>query len=171
MSPVEVVPMGGQRLESTRYQPPGRPVSVYPRWLELTRSGHFQLLCPMDKTSAQTWNVIGWTAVALVFVSVLFAMLDPVMGIFVLWAAILVGGFSGIGGNATARFGIATIIAGLALGLIGTHYSTSTGLQPPELRRVLGAFTVVGLPILVSAAMLLRGKKTRRQQEIPGSCS
>ena len=120
----------------------------------------------MDKTPAQTWNLIGWTAVALVLVSVLLSMVDPVIGIFVLWAAILVGGFSGIGGNATARFGIATIIAGLVLSLVGTHYSPPTGLHPLELRRALGAFTVVGLPTLVSAALLLHGMRRRRQSGI-----
>jgi hypothetical protein len=119
----------------------------------------------MSQVSTKIWNTIGWIATALVVVSIPFALIDPVMGIFILYAAIVVGGLSGIGVNAKAKFGIATIVASLLLGLIGTHYTSSTGLRPLELTLVWTAFAIFMIPILVSAALLLLGLVRRRYSD------
>ena len=116
----------------------------------------------MSHKYAKTWSKIGWTAVALVALSVSLAVIDPVMGIFVMYVAIVVGGLSGIGRTATIWFGVATIIASLLFGMIGTHYTTSTGFNAPQLTFVWSAISIFALPILVSAILLLIGGLRRR---------
>ena len=132
----------------------------------MTQSGHCELK-KMSPVSTKIWNAIGWSAIALVVIAILYTLADPVMGIAVLYVAIVVGGLSGIGVGATTRFGVATIAASLLLGLFGTHYASSTGLRPPELASVLAAFEIFGLPILVSAALLLIGVARRRYSDNP----
>jgi len=119
----------------------------------------------MSSVPAKIWNAIGWVATTLVVISIPYSLADPVMGIFFLYVAIVVGGLSGIGVKATTRFGIATIAASLLLGMLGTHYTSSTGLRPPELALVWTAFMIFALPILLSAALLLLGVMRRRYSD------
>jgi hypothetical protein len=106
-------------------------------------------------------NAIGWTSIALVVISVLAAFADPVPGIFVLFLAIILGGMSGVGVDASPRFGIFTIILALLLAVIGTH-SSYTEIQPLELRLVWTAVQLVGVPVVVSVALLVLGIFSRR---------
>lgn len=117
----------------------------------------------MRPVRTKIWNAIGWVATALVVISIPYSLADPVMGIFFLYVAIVVGGLSGIGVNATTIFGIGTIAASLLLGLLGTHYTTSTGFRPPELALAWTAITIFALPVMFSAALLLLGVMRRRQ--------
>ena len=116
----------------------------------------------MRPVSAVWWRTLGWTAVLLVAVAALSALADPVLGVFVLYAAIIVGGLSGVGINASPGFGIATLISGLAIGLAGTHYTSSTGLRPPHPALILNAFTIFAWPVTASLALLLLGILKRR---------
>ena len=112
--------------------------------------------------STKIWTTIGWIAATLVVISVPYALIDGVMGIFILYAAIVIGGLSGVGLNSTAKFGIATIFASLLLALVGTHYTTSTGFRLPQFTLVLNAVSIFALPILISAALLFLGVARRR---------
>ena len=106
--------------------------------------------------------MIGWIAAMLVVISIFFAVIDPVVGVFVMYAAVVVGGVSGIGANATVRFGVAMIVASLLFGLFGTHYTTSTGLRPPQLALIWSAISIFAFPILLSAILLVLGVIRRR---------
>jgi hypothetical protein len=119
----------------------------------------------MSQTPAKIWNLIGWIVVALIVVSIFFAMTDPVMGVFAMYAAIAVGGLSGVGMNATVKFGVVTIVVSLLFGLIGTHYTTSTGIRPPQLKLIWSAVSIFALPILVSATLLSYGVIRRRHAD------
>ena len=115
--------------------------------------------------STKIWTTIGWIAIALVVIAVPYALIDGVMGIFVLYIAVVVGGLSGVGLKSTAKFGIATILASLLLALIGTHYTTSAGFRSPQVALVLNAFSIFALPILISATLLLLGVTRRRYSD------
>jgi hypothetical protein len=116
----------------------------------------------MSQASAKVLNLTGWIAAALILVSIFFTMIDPVMGVFAMYAAIVVGGLSGFGMNATVKFGVVTIVVSLLFGLIGTHYTTSTGFRPPQLRLIWSAISIFAWPILVSAILLSYGVIRRR---------
>ena len=115
--------------------------------------------------STKIWTTIGWIATTLVVIAVPYALIDGVMGIFILNVAIVVGGISGVGLNATAKFGIATILATRLLALIGTHYSTLTGFRSPQIALVLNAILIFALPILISATLLFLGVIRRRYSD------
>lgn len=119
----------------------------------------------MSQVSTTAWSTFGWIATTLVVFSIPLGLADPVLGVFVLYAAIIIGGFSGIGRNATAKFGITTILASLLLTLLATHYSSSTGFYLPQFRLILNAFVVLWLPLLISAALLFLGATKRRYSD------
>lgn len=116
----------------------------------------------MSPVPTKIWNAFGWVAATLVGISIPYSLADPVLGMFFLYVAIVIGGLSGIGVKATPRYGIATIAASLLLGLLGTHYTSSTGLRSPELALVWTAFIVLALPVIFSVALLLLGVTRRR---------
>jgi hypothetical protein len=113
-------------------------------------------------TSNSRWNAIGWLSVALVGASIAMAFVDGVLGAFGLYAAMIVGGISGLGRHSRAGFGVATILASLFLGVIATHYTSSEGFLRLELERVWNAVSILGIPALISAALLSIGAWRRR---------
>lgn len=119
----------------------------------------------MSQAPANIWNFIGWIAAALIVVSIFLAMIDPVMAVFVMYAAILVSGLSGVGIKATAKFGIVTIVMSLLFGLTGTHYTVSIGFLPLQLKLVWSAILIFALPIVVSAILLSVGLMRRRHAD------
>jgi hypothetical protein len=119
----------------------------------------------MSQAPAKAWDFTGWVAAALIVVAISFTMIDPVMGVFAMYAAIVVGGLSGFGINATVKFGVVTIVVSLLFGLIGTHYTTSTGFLPPQLKLIWSAISIFAWPILVSAILLSCGVIRRRHAD------
>ena len=110
------------------------------------------------------WRAIGWLSIALVVASVALAFIDGVLGAFGLYAAMIVGGVSGLGRHSTAGFGISVLVLSLLLGVIATHYTSSDGFLRPELERVWMAVSILGIPALISAALLSIGKWRRRHR-------
>ena len=112
--------------------------------------------------SAKWWNGIGCGSIALVLVSIPYGLVDGVMGLFFLYAAVIVGGFSGVGLKATAVFGIAVIVASLLLTLFALQYTSPAGFSRLQIRSLWTAFSVLSMPIAVSAAFLVCGVLRRR---------
>lgn len=116
----------------------------------------------MSPISTKIWSTIGWISASFVALSIPLSLIDGVIGAFALYAAIIVGGISGIGLNSTAKFGVATIAVSLLLGVIATHYTSSGGFRPPDLARLWAAISILGIPILASIAMIVVGVLRRR---------
>jgi len=115
------------------------------------------------------WTIIGWIGVALAILAICVAVIDGVPAVFLLYAALLVGGVSGVGVNSTARYGlvILAISALLVLGMTGiTRDSQGSGVVAPSLASLLGLFAIVGIPLAVSAGLLAWG--TVRRSSRPG---
>jgi hypothetical protein len=119
----------------------------------------------MSRISTKIWRTIGWISVAFVVLSVPLSLIDGVIAAFALYAAIVIGGLSSVGLKSTAKFGIATIAVSLLLGMIATHYTSSTGFRPPELALVWAAISIFAIPILASVALMIAGVLRRRHAE------
>ena len=121
---------------------------------------------PLPRT---IWTTIGWVGVALAILAIGVAAIDGVPAVFLLYAALLVGGVSGVGVNSTARYGlvILAISALLVLGMTGiTRDSPGSGVVAPSLASLLGLFAIVGIPLAVSGGLLAWG--TVRRSSRPG---
>jgi MFS superfamily sulfate permease-like transporter len=116
----------------------------------------------MTQTSGKVWATLGWISVFLVAASIPYAIIDGVMGIFILYAAIIVGGLSGFGVGSTAKFGVAVIVFSLLIANVGTHYATSTGLRPIQFELVFNAVLLFAMPILIALVFLVVGIIRRR---------
>ena len=116
----------------------------------------------MTQVSAKIWAALGWISVLLVAASIPFAMVDGVIGAFALYAAIIVGGLSGVGISSTAKFGVTAIVLSLLIANVMTHYTASTGLQSLQFDLVFSALALFALPILFATAFLVVGVIRRR---------
>jgi len=121
---------------------------------------------PLPRT---IWTTIGWVGVALAILAICVAAIDGVPAVFLPYAALIVGGVSGVGVNSTARYGlvILAISALLVLGMTGiTRDSPGSGVVAPSLASLLGLFAIVGIPLAVSGGLLAWG--TVRRSSRPG---
>lgn len=116
----------------------------------------------MNPMPAKFWKLVGWLGVSLVVIAIPYAMVDGVMGVFVLYAAMIVGGISGIGVKARATFGIAIILLSIVITSAITHYTATTGMRAPDFSLIKLALAVLALPMIVSVALLALGEIHRR---------
>jgi len=116
--------------------------------------------------SAVFWTKVGRVAVSIAAVSVAAAMIDGVMAMLMILVAMLVGGISGVGVNATARFGTITLIVGVSLAVVMTHYVVSTGLMAPTATTLIQTFKLIAIPLSMSAGLLIWGLIKRKRKAI-----
>ncbi|MDZ7768228.1 MAG: hypothetical protein U5K38_03745 [Woeseiaceae bacterium] len=74
-----------------------------------------------------------------------------------LYAAIVIGGLSGVGANSTAKFGVTVIVLSLLIANVMTHYTASTGLRSLQFDLVFNVLVIFALPIMVATALLVVG--------------
>ena len=117
----------------------------------------------MKELPAAFWVVAGWLSLLLVAISFIFATIDGVIAILLVPFAMLVGGASGLGANATARYGLLAVLSGTALVFGMTHYVVSTGFEVPTLASFTHAFAVIAVPLILSVGMLIWGVHVRRR--------
>lgn len=123
---------------------------------------------PVKPIHAKFWTSTGWIGVSLALLSLAAATIDGVMAMFLLPVAMLVGGISGFGVNATPRFGIATLILCTVIVVVSTHYVVTTGLMRPTASSLTGSFELIAIPLTVSAGLLTWGVVKRNSKAIDG---
>ena len=116
----------------------------------------------MTQVSAKLWAALGWISVLLVAASIPIAMVDGVIGVLALYSAIVIGGFSGVGTNSTAKFGVSAIVLSLLIANVMTHYTASTGLRSLQSDLLFSVLVIFALPMLVATAFLIVGVIRRR---------
>ena len=119
-------------------------------------------LDPMKQFSPTIWATLGWISLGLSAWSFVLATIDGVMAYFVIVIAIITGGFSSIGITATAKFAILTAALGTVLVFWMTHHVASTGFQLPDGSSIATVFSLISIPILVSAGMMVWGIHRRK---------
>ena len=117
----------------------------------------------MKELPAALWIVTGWLSLLLVAISFIFATIDGVIAMFLVPFAMLVGGASGLGTSATARYGLLAVLSGTALVFGMTHYVVSTGFEVPSLASLINAFAFIAVPLTLSVGMLIWGVNVRRR--------
>ena len=117
----------------------------------------------MKELPAAVWLLAGWLSLLLVAISLIFATIDGVVAMFLIPIAMLVGGVSGLGTKATARYGLLAVLLGAALVFLMTHYVVSTGFEAPSSASLADAFAFIAIPLTLSIGMLIWGVNLRRR--------
>lgn len=117
----------------------------------------------MSQISAKFWTATGCISLLLSAWSVFLATIDGVMAYFVIFIAMIVGGFSSIGETATTKYAVATALVGVVLVFWMSHYVVSTGVRLPSVDSLTTAFAMISIPLLVSGGMLILGIGRRRK--------
>lgn len=107
------------------------------------------------------WTSIGWVGVALAILAIFIAAVDGVPAVFLLYAAMIVGGVSGIGIHSIARYGLVILAISTLLVLGMRHYVTTTGFIPPSLDSLRQVLAIIAIPLAISAGLLAWGAARR----------
>ncbi len=130
----------------------------------MSQSGYCREIGVHNYISAKRWASLGWISILLVALSAPFGMVGGVFLVVLLFAAIILGGVSGVGMMSTTKFGVTTLTLSFLIVYVVTHYVTSTGFQSFQLERVLGVLTYLALPIVIAATCLIAGAVRRRNR-------
>src|SRR5687767_13364092 len=99
-------------------------------------------------------NALGFLTLATSFFGWLLCLLDPVLVVFVLYAAIFFAGIYSLFPGSNIYIYTTSILACTVVAVAASHYSVKEGFTVPTIESLINSFALIVPPLIVSLSLV-----------------